>query len=113
MLPNDTLFDILADLRRRDLDALELVNRALGSLIPFVPDAPRRVLSLTFNKKGYVQLTCSSDAFRRVPVVELPPYLPRSVITKMIFTSAHTITEGTYQGEGTALDPSGGGNFLN
>ncbi|KAH7697663.1 hypothetical protein AAVH_35254, partial [Aphelenchoides avenae] len=99
MLPQETLFDILADLNRRDFDVLELVNRALGSLIAAkFDDAPRRMISLMFYEEGHVMLTCPSDGWRRVPVIELPKYLPRSVVRKMVFkASASAITEEAYQ----------------
>ncbi|KAH7712965.1 hypothetical protein AAVH_19683 [Aphelenchoides avenae] len=104
MLPTETLLDILASLNRRDFDVLELVNRALGSLIiSQFNDAPRRLVSLMFFEEGRVMLISPSDGWRRVPVVELPEYLPRSVVTKMVFKAPYdaktmySFTEEMYQ----------------
>ncbi|KAH7701987.1 hypothetical protein AAVH_30871 [Aphelenchoides avenae] len=98
MLAQEILFDILSDLNRRDLDALELVNRALGSLITAkFDDAPWRVITVTFCEHGQVMLTCPSDGRRRVSASELPQYIPRSVIAKVVFRWAHAFIERTYQ----------------
>ncbi|KAH7712971.1 hypothetical protein AAVH_19689 [Aphelenchoides avenae] len=98
MLPQETLHDILADLNRRDLDALDLVNRTLRSLITSkFDDAPRRVITVAFCEHGQVMLTCPSDGRRRVSASELPQYLPRSVVKKVVFKWAHAFIESTYQ----------------
>ncbi|KAH7704407.1 hypothetical protein AAVH_28405 [Aphelenchoides avenae] len=104
MLPQETLFDILAHLSGRDFDVLELVNRALGSLIAAkFDDAPRRMISLMFYEEGLVMLISPSHGWRRVPVVQLPRYLPRSIVTKMVFKApydtkaVHSFTEEMYQ----------------
>lgn len=102
MLPQETLCDILANLCRRDFDVLELINRALVSLISAkFNDALRRVISLMFYEEGLVMATCPSDGWRRLPIVELPRYLPRSVITKVNIKSGsdHALNEEMYQGE--------------
>ncbi|KAH7712970.1 hypothetical protein AAVH_19688 [Aphelenchoides avenae] len=98
MLPQETLLDILAHLSGRDFDVLELVNRALGSLIAAkFDDVPRRVISLMFYEE-HVMLTCPWDGWRHVAVMDMPQYLPRSVIAKMVFKSTgSTFTEEAYQ----------------
>ncbi|KAH7701989.1 hypothetical protein AAVH_30873 [Aphelenchoides avenae] len=56
-----------------------------------------------FCGEGFAMLTCPSDGWRRVRVVELPQYLPRSVVRKMVFKSpyqdknVHSFTEEMYQ----------------
>lgn len=72
----------------------------MGSLITAkFGDAPKRAISLMFYEHEYVMLTCPSADWKRVPVLELTRYLPRSVITKMVFNSTHTVTEDTYVGK--------------
>ncbi|KAH7712964.1 hypothetical protein AAVH_19682 [Aphelenchoides avenae] len=98
VLPQETLLDILANLNRHGFDVLKLVNRALRSLIcANASNAPRRLISLMFHEDEHVMATCPSDGLRRVPVIELPQYLPWSVIRKMIFRCGHTLTEEQYQ----------------
>lgn len=102
MLPKETLLDILANLGRRDFDVLELVSRALGSLIAAkFNETPRRAVSLMFYEEGHVMATCPSVGWRRLLVIELPQHLPRSVIMKVTFKSLRggTFTEEMYQGE--------------
>ncbi|KAH7712960.1 hypothetical protein AAVH_19678 [Aphelenchoides avenae] len=98
-LPSTVLVDILSCLKRRDLDVLELGNQALGAVVDtHEKHLPRRSLSLTFFNEWDVSLVSFKDTTKQVPVVELPPYLPRSVITKMLFRSTHTVTMSTYKG---------------
>ncbi|KAH7704409.1 hypothetical protein AAVH_28407 [Aphelenchoides avenae] len=99
MLPATVLVSILDCLRRRDLEVLELVDRAFGAIVAtHVKHLPRRSLSLMLFNEGGVSLISVRDSMKHVPVVEMPQYLPRSVITKMLFKSRKW-TEEMYQGE--------------
>ncbi|KAH7704408.1 hypothetical protein AAVH_28406 [Aphelenchoides avenae] len=100
MLPTTVLVNILGCLRRRDLDVLDLVDRAFAAVIATHENhLPRRSLSLTFFNEGGVSLVSYKDTMKHVQVVELPPYLSHSVITKMLFKSvgARSWTEEMYQ----------------
>ncbi|KAH7712963.1 hypothetical protein AAVH_19681 [Aphelenchoides avenae] len=100
MLPSTVLVNILGCLKRRDLDVLELVDRAFGAIIAVHEKyLPRRSLSLTFFNARAVSLVSFNDPVKHVLVEQMHRYLPRSVITKMLFESvrARTWTEEMYQ----------------
>ncbi|KAH7712967.1 hypothetical protein AAVH_19685 [Aphelenchoides avenae] len=98
MLPSTVLLSILRCLSD-DLDVLELVDRAFGAVIvAHEKHLPRRSLSLTFFNEGDVSLISFKDTVVHVRVVDIHRYLPRSVITKLLFRPTHTFTECTLQG---------------
>lgn len=104
MLPSTVLVSILRCLKRRDLDVLELVDRAFGAVIDAHENhLPRRSLALTFYNEGGVSIVSFKDAMKQVAVVELPEYLSHSIITKMLFkllsARVHSLTEEMYSGE--------------
>ncbi|KAH7712968.1 hypothetical protein AAVH_19686 [Aphelenchoides avenae] len=97
MPPTTVLVSILGFLRRRDLDVLERVDRAFGAVVAtHEKHLSRRSLSLMFFNEDGVSLISVRDAMKHVPAVEMPQYLPRSVITKMLFKSRKW-TEEMYQ----------------
>ncbi|KAH7697662.1 hypothetical protein AAVH_35253 [Aphelenchoides avenae] len=99
MLPSTVLVNILGCLKRRDLDVLELVGHAFEAVIAaHEKHLPRRSLSLTFFNEGDVSLISFKDTMVHVRVVEMQRYLPRSVVTKMLFRPTHTFTQCTLQG---------------
>ncbi|KAH7704404.1 hypothetical protein AAVH_28402 [Aphelenchoides avenae] len=98
-LPSTVLVNILGCLKRRDLDVLELVDRAFGALVDtHEKHLPRRALSLTFFNEGDASLISFKDTMVHVRVVEMQRYLAHSTITKMFFRPTHTFTECTLQG---------------
>lgn len=122
MLPDDVLEDILVGLNRRNLDALEIVSRALSSLIVArFDDYPRRTISLMFNDGALIHATPYSERDVRawqqtlreqlitvccpqypvavIPVEDLQRYIGRSSIRRVAFKNLFVVTRAVYEGK--------------